>query len=73
VTILIVRYLLVIALFQSEQFKAEQESAIEDGGQDISSDLFYMKQYVGNACGAVALIHALANNAQRQALFSLNY
>ncbi|KAA0184896.1 hypothetical protein HAZT_HAZT002746 [Hyalella azteca] len=46
------------------------KSAIEDGGQDISSDLFYMKQYVGNACGAVALIHALANNAQRQALIA---
>ncbi|KAF2358385.1 Peptidase C12 ubiquitin carboxyl-terminal hydrolase [Trinorchestia longiramus] len=47
---------------KSEGFKAEQESAVEEAGQDLSENLYYMKQYIGNACGAVALIHALANN-----------
>ena len=36
---------------------------IDKKGQKISKNLFFTKQTVQNACGAIAIIHALANNA----------
>jgi len=30
-----------------------------------SSDFYFMKQLVGNACGTVAIVHAIANNRSR--------
>lgn len=48
----------LILQFQSEA--AENKIGEEkDCGVD---DVYYMKQTVGNACGTVAVIHALANN-----------
>ncbi|GFN94223.1 ubiquitin carboxyl-terminal hydrolase [Plakobranchus ocellatus] len=35
---------------------------------DYPKDLFYTKQTIGNACGTVAIVHALANN-QKQITF----
>ncbi|KAK9891388.1 hypothetical protein WA026_014629 [Henosepilachna vigintioctopunctata] len=43
----------------------QQKSDIEKHEQIIVPDLYYMKQYVSNACGTIALIHAVANNAER--------
>lgn len=37
----------------------------EADGQEVSPDVYFMKQYVGNACGTVALIHAVANNVNK--------
>jgi hypothetical protein len=57
--------LAVILLFPYEEmqkFKAEERAAIEQGGQTISPKVFYMKQLIGNACGTVAVMHALGNN-----------
>mmetsp|Transcript_16824 Transcript_16824/g.25130 ORF Transcript_16824/g.25130 Transcript_16824/m.25130 type:complete len:240 (-) Transcript_16824:9-728(-) len=54
----------LIFLFPSNKFKddkAAQAEKIEKEGQKISENLFYMKQLVGNACGSVACVHALAN------------
>ncbi|XP_044253729.1 ubiquitin carboxyl-terminal hydrolase-like [Tribolium madens] len=64
--------LALILLFPcSEQFykHAEEECAkLKNEGQTLSPDLFYMKQYVSNACGTIALIHCVANNMERVGL-----
>lgn len=39
-------------------------AGIEAAGQDVSPSLYYMKQTIGNACGTIALLHAVANNRQ---------
>lgn len=58
----------VTLLFQCSEnlrkFQEAQRDAILTSGQVLSSDIFYLKQYVGNACGTIASIHCLANNAQ---------
>ncbi|KAJ8929718.1 hypothetical protein NQ314_017565, partial [Rhamnusium bicolor] len=62
----------LILLFPcSEKFyehAKEECEALKEKGQVISPDLFYMKQYVSNACGTIALIHSVANNVERLAL-----
>jgi ubiquitin carboxyl-terminal hydrolase L3 len=45
-----------------KKFKAEERAEIEKSGQTISPKVFYMKQLIGNACGTVAVMHALGNN-----------
>ena len=38
---------------------------IEKDGQKLSGDLFFMKQTIGNACGTMGVIHAVANMKKR--------
>lgn len=38
---------------------------MEAAGQEVSDKVYFMKQFVGNACGTVALIHAIANNRNK--------
>ena len=49
-----------------KEFKAAQQKDIEDGKVEnkISDKVFYMKQYVGNACGTIATLHSIANAPQ---------
>lgn len=44
-----------------EAFKKEEEDRLK-GKQDISSDVYFIKQTIGNACGTIGIIHAVANN-----------
>ncbi|KAG0710492.1 Ubiquitin carboxyl-terminal hydrolase isozyme L3 [Chionoecetes opilio] len=45
-----------------EDFKKKQEEEQEEAGASVPENVYFMKQFVGNACGTVALIHAVANN-----------
>ncbi|XP_003386938.1 PREDICTED: ubiquitin carboxyl-terminal hydrolase isozyme L3-like [Amphimedon queenslandica] len=45
-----------------EAFRKEEEEKIEKEGQTVSPNVYYMKQYVGNACGTIGLLHVLCNN-----------
>jgi len=47
------------------EHKAAQRARIEAAGQSVDGSLFYMRQYVGNACGTIATLHALANNMEQ--------
>lgn len=51
--------------FQFNEFAQQEAEKIKDKGQTIVDDLIFMKQYVSNACGTIALIHSVANNAER--------
>ncbi|XP_030642228.1 ubiquitin carboxyl-terminal hydrolase isozyme L3 [Chanos chanos] len=48
-----------------ESFRLEEEAQIKARGQEVSSDVYFMRQTIGNACGTIGLIHAVANNQQR--------
>jgi ubiquitin carboxyl-terminal hydrolase L3 len=42
-----------------------QEAEVEEKGQTVSDNVFYLKQIVTNACGTIALIHSVANNTDK--------
>ncbi|XP_051566339.1 ubiquitin carboxyl-terminal hydrolase isozyme L3-like isoform X1 [Myxocyprinus asiaticus] len=54
-----------------ETFRQEEEAKIKAQGQEVSSEVYFMKQTIGNACGTIGLIHAVANN-QRHLEFEPN-
>ncbi|XP_052004656.1 ubiquitin carboxyl-terminal hydrolase isozyme L3-like isoform X2 [Xyrauchen texanus] len=54
-----------------ETFRQEEEAKIQAQGQEVSSEVYFMKQTIGNACGTIGLIHAVANN-QRHLEFEPN-
>lgn len=64
----------VILLFQysetlNQALKQQHTSTISDG-RSVSPDVFFMKQFVGNACGTIAALHCLANSSERLELSS---
>ncbi|CAO1424471.1 unnamed protein product, partial [Diamesa hyperborea] len=56
----------LILLFPcSEKYEAhrkEQDEKLKQDPPAIPSNMFYMKQYIHNACGTIALVHAILNN-----------
>jgi ubiquitin carboxyl-terminal hydrolase L3 len=48
--------------FQYDEYKAAQEAEVNEKGQTVSENVYYVKQVVTNACGTIALIHSIANN-----------
>ncbi|XP_032237490.1 ubiquitin carboxyl-terminal hydrolase isozyme L3 isoform X2 [Nematostella vectensis] len=48
-----------------EAFTKSQSEQIKKSGQEVSPDLYYMKQTVSNACGTVAIVHSIANNTSQ--------
>ncbi|XP_054643052.1 ubiquitin carboxyl-terminal hydrolase isozyme L3 [Dunckerocampus dactyliophorus] len=45
-----------------EAYKREEEDRLKKQPQEVSPDVFFMRQTIGNACGTIGLIHAVANN-----------
>ncbi|KAL6072363.1 Ubiquitin carboxyl-terminal hydrolase isozyme L3 [Balamuthia mandrillaris] len=56
--------LLYPSLVNEKELKRQQKEKIEKEGQVVSPKVYYMKQLVGNACGTIAVIHAIYNNLQ---------
>ncbi|XP_048095715.1 ubiquitin carboxyl-terminal hydrolase isozyme L3 isoform X1 [Alosa alosa] len=48
-----------------ESFRLDEEKKIISEGQQVSSDVYFMRQTIGNACGTIGMIHAVANNQER--------
>ncbi|KAJ8404620.1 hypothetical protein AAFF_G00334830 [Aldrovandia affinis] len=48
-----------------ESFRMEEEAKIKSQGQEVRPEVYFMKQTIGNACGTIGLIHAVANNQAR--------
>lgn len=48
-----------------EKRKNDEELKLKDKGQQVSDDVYFVKQYVHNACGTMALIHSVANNRDK--------
>jgi ubiquitin carboxyl-terminal hydrolase L3 len=45
----------------TEDARHQQEANLKESGQELSSNLWFTKQTVSNACGTVAMLHAFAN------------
>lgn len=45
-----------------EKLREEQEAALKEKGQEVSPNVYYLKQIISNSCGTVALVHSVANN-----------
>ncbi|KAK5639880.1 hypothetical protein RI129_010691 [Pyrocoelia pectoralis] len=62
----VISVILLFPISDSYQTFAEtQANEIKETGQTLTPDLYYVKQMVSNACGTVALIHSIANNAEQ--------
>ncbi|KAF0882831.1 UCHL1 hydrolase, partial [Crocuta crocuta] len=48
---------------QHENFRKKQIEELK--GQEVSPKVYFMKQTIGNSCGTVGLIHAVANNQDK--------
>ncbi|EMP26719.1 Ubiquitin carboxyl-terminal hydrolase isozyme L1, partial [Chelonia mydas] len=53
----------VLACLQHENFRKKQIEELK--GQEVSSKVYFLKQTVGNSCGTIGLIHAVANNQEK--------
>jgi len=47
-----------------EVYRRQEQERIEQQGQTIHPDVFFIRQTIGNACGTIGLLHALGNNVQ---------
>uniref|UniRef100_A0A7N5JLJ0 Ubiquitin carboxyl-terminal hydrolase n=1 Tax=Ailuropoda melanoleuca TaxID=9646 RepID=A0A7N5JLJ0_AILME len=45
---------------QHENFRKKQIDELK--GQEVNSDVYFVKQTASNSCGTIGLIHAVANN-----------
>ncbi|KAK5584663.1 hypothetical protein RB653_006279 [Dictyostelium firmibasis] len=57
----------VILLFpitpEYEDKRINLEKELKEKGQILSDKVYFMKQYIGNACGTIGVIHSVLNNA----------
>ena len=53
----------VVLNSQHENFRKKQIEELK--GQEVSPKVYFMKQTIGNSCGTIGLIHAVANNRDK--------
>ncbi|QDZ22014.1 ubiquitin carboxyl-terminal hydrolase [Chloropicon primus] len=59
----VVAVILLFPIEKKDEAEAELQGESHESGSDATGgDVFYVKQKIGNACGTIALLHALANN-----------
>ncbi|XP_053659946.1 ubiquitin carboxyl-terminal hydrolase-like [Anopheles marshallii] len=46
-----------------EEFRAKESEELHNKGVEHPKSLFYTRQFVRNACGTIAVIHAILNNS----------
>ena len=56
-------YCLLDFFLQYEAYCKEQVEALEKSGDTNCDKIYFVKQTIHNACGTIALIHAISNNA----------
>ncbi|KAI8816418.1 uncharacterized protein EV422DRAFT_545935 [Fimicolochytrium jonesii] len=60
--------LAVVLLFpiteKYEDHRRSEEAQIKERGQTVSKNVYFIRQTIGNACGTIGLLHALANNVE---------
>lgn len=52
-------------LLLQNAYVSEENLRIEEQGQEVSEQVYFMGQKVGNACGTIGMIHAVLNNAKQ--------
>ncbi|XP_033118423.1 ubiquitin carboxyl-terminal hydrolase isozyme L3-like isoform X1 [Anneissia japonica] len=48
-----------------EESSKEEQEKIDKEGQEVSKNLMFIKQTIGNACGTIALLHSIVNNSDK--------
>lgn len=51
----------VVFFVQFTMYEQEENQQINKKGQVCSSDVFFIEQTIGNACGTIGMLHALGN------------
>ncbi|XP_062514124.1 ubiquitin carboxyl-terminal hydrolase isozyme L3-like [Corticium candelabrum] len=46
-----------------EEYREQEARKLEE--QHVDSDIYFMKQTIGNACGTIGILHALCNNQDK--------
>lgn len=49
-------------MLQFEKFREEEDKVLKENPPKCPNDFFFMKQTIHNACGTIALVHAILNN-----------
>ncbi|XP_065828922.1 ubiquitin carboxyl-terminal hydrolase isozyme L3-like isoform X2 [Oscarella lobularis] len=44
------------------QHKSDEDERLKKEEQHVSKNVYFMKQNIGNACGTIGVLHAIANN-----------
>jgi len=56
------RHVALPGVWRVRQLLQGQDEVVKEKGTAKEEELFYMKQFIPNACGTIGIIHALGNN-----------